>query len=109
MQIMEPKPMEKMPKLSEEDEATWKAATKHYNKAKLYEHRLWQTDISIKIQLREAALAALPGIPSTLNCTTFASLLTGLDSCLSHGQEHMRSPPGFPLCIQPQGTLLRQF
>ena len=55
-----------MPKLSEEDETIWKEATKHYNKAKLYEHRMWQTDISIKIQLKEAALAALPGTPFTV-------------------------------------------
>ena len=61
MQVLEPKPKEKMPKLSEEDDAMWKEATRHYNKAKLSEHRMWQTDISIKIQLREAALAALPG------------------------------------------------
>ncbi|CAL5221822.1 g4079 [Coccomyxa viridis] len=60
LKILEPKPIEKMPKLSEEDETIWKEATKHYNKAKLYEHRMWQTDISIKIQLKEAALAALP-------------------------------------------------
>ena len=58
---MEPKPMEQMPKMSEEDAAMWKEATLHYNKLKLYEHRMWQMDISAKIQLREAALAALPG------------------------------------------------
>ena len=104
VQIMEPKPMEKMPKLSEEDEATWKEATKHYNKAKLYEHRMWQTDISIKIQLREAALAALPGTSSTLKCLTFACQLTGLGSGLS--QEHIRSPASIPLCTQSTGIPL---
>ena len=74
MQIMEPKPKEKMPKLSGEDEAMWKEATQHYNKAKLSEHRMWQTDISIKIQLREAALAALPG--TALNAQLHAHHLT---------------------------------
>lgn len=104
VQIMEPKPMEKMPKLSEEDEAAWKEATKHYNKAKLYEHRMWQTDISIKIQLREAALAALPGTSSTFDCLTSASQLTGPGSCLS--REYLRSPAGIPLCTQFPGTPL---
>ena len=69
MQIMEPKPVEQMPKMSEEDAAKWKEATKHYNKLKLYEHRMWQMDISAKIQLREAALAALPGALPPPVCT----------------------------------------
>ncbi len=53
----------------------WKEATKHYNKARLYEHRMWQTDISIKIQLKEAALAALPGV-------VLAAALHDLSTCL---------------------------
>ena len=50
-----------MPPLSEEDAAEWKAATKEYNRLKLYETRLWQLDLSTKLQLKKAALAALPG------------------------------------------------
>ena len=61
-QLLEVKPEEKMPRLSEEDAAEWKAATKQYNKLKLYETRLWQLDLSTKLQLKKAALAALPGV-----------------------------------------------
>lgn len=70
MQILEPKPKEKMPKLSEEDEKMWKAATKQYNQLKLAEHRVWQTDLQVKIELKNAALAALPGALSLLAMQT---------------------------------------
>ena len=62
MQLLEVKPEEKMPPLSEEEAAEWKAATKEYNKLKLYETRAWQLDLSTKLQLKKAALAALPGV-----------------------------------------------
>ena len=60
MQILEPKPKDKMPELNEQDAALWKEATKRYNKLKLMEHRVWQLDLSTKIKLKNAALAALP-------------------------------------------------
>jgi hypothetical protein len=60
-QILESKPEDEMPPLSEEDSALWKAATREYNALKLQQHRAWQTDLSIKLQLKKAALAALPG------------------------------------------------
>ena len=52
---------DEMPKLSPEDEQLWKTATKEYNKLKMMQHRAWQTDLSVKLQLKNAALAALPG------------------------------------------------
>ena len=50
-----------MPRLSAEEDALWKEATREYNALKLQQHRAWQTDLSIKLQLKKAALAALPG------------------------------------------------
>lgn len=50
-----------MPKLSKEDQQSWKEATKEYNRLKMMQHRAWQTDLSIKFKLKKAALAALPG------------------------------------------------
>ena len=47
--------------MSDEDTATWNEATKAYNKLKLAQHRVYMSDLSIKIQLKKAALAALPG------------------------------------------------
>jgi hypothetical protein len=50
-----------IPNLSEEDAALMKEATKAYSRLKMAEHRAWQKDLSIKFQLKRAALAALPG------------------------------------------------
>ena len=47
--------------MSAEDTAMWNEATKAYNKLKLAQHRVYMSDLSIKIQLKKAALAALPG------------------------------------------------
>lgn len=52
---------DEMPKLTPEEDKLWKAATKEYNRLKMIEHRAWQTDLSIKFKLKQAALAALPG------------------------------------------------
>ncbi|CAK0780001.1 hypothetical protein CVIRNUC_004910 [Coccomyxa viridis] len=60
LKILEPKPKEKMPEMSAEDTAMWNEATKAYNKLKLAQHRVYMSDLSIKIQLKKAALAALP-------------------------------------------------
>ncbi|EIE19310.1 hypothetical protein COCSUDRAFT_58603 [Coccomyxa subellipsoidea C-169] len=49
-----------MPKLSPEDAQLWKDATKEYNRLKMMQHRAWQTDLSVKLKLKKAALAALP-------------------------------------------------
>jgi len=82
-----------MPALSDEDNAMWKEATKHYNRLKLYEHRLHQTDLTIKIQLRDAALAALPGafrpfLRRSFTCANQASM------CGRHADDygHMHGP-----------------
>ena len=61
MQILEELTEDEMPKLSSEDAKLWKDATKEYNRLKMMQHRAWQTDLSIKLQLKKAALAALPG------------------------------------------------
>ena len=50
--------------MSDEDTAVWTAATKAYNRLKLAQHRVYMSDLSIKIQLKKAALAALPGEPN---------------------------------------------
>ena len=63
-QILESTPEAKMPRLSAEEDALWKAATREYNALKMQEHRAWQSELSIKLQLKQAALAALPGVPS---------------------------------------------
>ena len=47
--------------MSAEDTAMWNEATKAYNKLKLAQHRVYMSDLSVKIQLKKAALAALPG------------------------------------------------
>lgn len=51
--------------MSDEDTAIWNKATKAYNKLKLAQHRVYMSDLSIKIQLKKAALAALPGGPDS--------------------------------------------
>ena len=60
-QILEELTEDEMPKLSPEDAQLWKDATKEYNKLKMMQHRAWQTDLSVKLKLKKAALAALPG------------------------------------------------
>ena len=65
---MESKPEDEMPPLSEEDSALWKAATREYNTLKLQQHRAWQAELSIKLQLKKAALAALPGMLGSCDC-----------------------------------------
>jgi hypothetical protein len=69
--VLEELPGDKMPKLSQEDEKLWKEATKEYNRLKMREHRAWQTDLSIKFQLKKAALAALPGASLQSLCSIF--------------------------------------
>lgn len=74
-----------MPKLSPEDAELWKAATKEYNRLKMMQHRAWQTDLSIKFQLKKAALAALPGgcpLLTVDSCSTKSSC-TGLHAYTS--------------------------
>ncbi|CAL8468293.1 g7833 [Coccomyxa elongata] len=60
LKILEELTEDEMPKLSPEDAQLWKDATKEYNRLKMMQHRAWQTDLSIKLQLKKAALAALP-------------------------------------------------
>ena len=107
MQILEPKSKEKMPKLSEEDEKMWKAATKQYNQLKLAEHRVWQTDLQVKIELKNAALAAMPGAlpppckrrhdPSVYSCwgrkpRRIWVRYSGCVRCLATPEEDMQVP-----------------
>ena len=44
-------------RLSAEEDALWKEATREYNALKMHQHRAWQTELSIKLQLKKAALA----------------------------------------------------
>ena len=66
--------------MSDEDTALWNEATKAYNKLKLAQHRVYMSDLSIKIQLKKAALAALPGGP---NSSHYFPLICLTATCLS--------------------------
>ncbi|KAL3159462.1 hypothetical protein ABBQ38_009887 [Trebouxia sp. C0009 RCD-2024] len=47
-------------KLSDEEKADAAARSRDYSRRKMAQHREWQKDITQKIKLREAAIAALP-------------------------------------------------
>ncbi len=100
MQILEEVTEDEMPKLSPEDAQLWKDATKEYNRLKMMQHRAWQTDLSIKLQLKKAALAALPG-----DCPPVV-----VDSCSTKRAIAQDSMPvshhlGWSIIVYAQGSL----
>lgn len=59
MQVLEPGEIEQR-KHSADELMDAETRAKNYSRMKMAQHRAWQTDLTNKIRLRDAAIAALP-------------------------------------------------
>lgn len=59
IKLLEPKIVDTL-ELTPEQEAEYAQRAKEYSRRMMHEHRIWQADLSRKLQLKKAAIAALP-------------------------------------------------
>ncbi|KAK9839255.1 hypothetical protein WJX81_004504 [Elliptochloris bilobata] len=70
LQALKPMAFEEPPPMTPEEKAENAARAKEYSRLKMVEHRAWQTDLQTKLDLKMAAIAALPE-ELRADCMTF--------------------------------------